>query len=171
MQGGEHPWRSKRWDSCSWGAMVDGDLGAWRFGPCPVSSPKPASQQSGPLPAGGEGSACCLPPKPAMMSGAPSSELHPPWKPCSLQLPVRHDHLGGDVIERGEGDRCPPSLVQVQILRACGCLLDLWEVFNVAVGSTCPWLKRFKEKMTMSTMVLKAGPTSKEISVTNTHRR
>ena len=138
MQGGEHPWRSKRRDSCSWGAMVDGDLGAWRFGPCPVSSPKPASQQSGPLPAGGEGSACCLPPKPAMMSGAPSAELHPPWKPCSLQLPVRHDHLGGDVIERGEGDRCPPSLVQVQILRACGCLLDLWEVVQCGRGLYLP---------------------------------
>ncbi|XP_004004032.2 protein AMBP [Ovis aries] len=62
-----------------------------------------------------------------------------------------------------------PDDIQVQENFDLSRIYGKW--FNVAVGSTCPWLKRFKDKMTMSTVVLKAGPTSKEISVTNTHRR
>lgn len=38
----------------------------------------------------------------------------------------------------GEGDRRPPGLVQVQMLRACGCLLDLWEVVQCGRGLHLP---------------------------------
>lgn len=41
----------------------------------------------------------------------------------------------------------------------------------MAVGSTCPWLKRFKDKMTMGTLMLGEGASEREISVTKTHRR
>ncbi|XP_046307193.1 protein AMBP isoform X1 [Marmota monax] len=43
--------------------------------------------------------------------------------------------------------------------------------FNLAVGSTCPWLKRIKDKMSVSTLVLGEGATASEISVIHTHWR
>ena len=111
-------------------------MGIWT-----LSSEQPKaciSAESGPLTVGRVGSTCHLSPKPAMMPGVPSSGLHPPWKPRSPQLSVRHDPLGGEVTARGEGDRRPPGLVQVQMLRACGCLLDLWEVVQCGRGLHLP---------------------------------
>uniref|UniRef100_A0A8C5KYA3 Protein AMBP n=1 Tax=Jaculus jaculus TaxID=51337 RepID=A0A8C5KYA3_JACJA len=43
--------------------------------------------------------------------------------------------------------------------------------FNLAVGSTCPWLKRVKDKMSVSALVLRQGATEKEIGMTSTHWR
>ncbi|KAM6182442.1 protein AMBP [Erethizon dorsatum] len=43
--------------------------------------------------------------------------------------------------------------------------------FNLAVGSTCPWLKRIKDRLSMSTMVLRKGATEAQISATHTHWR
>jgi hypothetical protein len=43
--------------------------------------------------------------------------------------------------------------------------------FNLAIGSTCPWLKRVKDKMSMSTLVLSKGATEAEISMIRTHWR
>ncbi|XP_047381667.1 protein AMBP [Sciurus carolinensis] len=43
--------------------------------------------------------------------------------------------------------------------------------FNLAIGSTCPWLKRIKDRMSMSTLVLGEGTTEAEISTIQTHWR
>ncbi|MCQ7614298.1 BPTI/Kunitz-type proteinase inhibitor domain-containing protein, partial [Salmonella enterica] len=43
--------------------------------------------------------------------------------------------------------------------------------FNVAIGSTCPWLKRFVDRMAMSTLVLGAGDGEGQLSVTSRHWR
>ncbi|OBS67002.1 hypothetical protein A6R68_04459 [Neotoma lepida] len=43
--------------------------------------------------------------------------------------------------------------------------------FNLAVGSTCPWLRKIKDKISMSTLVLQEGATEAEISVTSTRWR
>ncbi|CAO2587809.1 Protein AMBP [Lemmus lemmus] len=43
--------------------------------------------------------------------------------------------------------------------------------FNLAVGSTCPWLRRIKDKMSVSTLVLQGGATEAEISTTSTRWR
>ncbi|XP_032491362.1 protein AMBP [Phocoena sinus] len=62
-----------------------------------------------------------------------------------------------------------PDDIQVQENFDLSRIYGKW--FHVAVGSTCPWLKRFKDKMTMSSLVLGEGATDREISVTNTHWR
>lgn len=41
----------------------------------------------------------------------------------------------------------------------------------MAVGSTCPWLKKFMDRMSMSTLVLGEGPTDRELSMTSTRWR
>ncbi|EDL31123.1 alpha 1 microglobulin/bikunin, isoform CRA_b [Mus musculus] len=43
--------------------------------------------------------------------------------------------------------------------------------YNLAVGSTCPWLSRIKDKMSVSTLVLQEGATETEISMTSTRWR
>ncbi|MDL1139885.1 BPTI/Kunitz-type proteinase inhibitor domain-containing protein, partial [Yersinia pestis] len=43
--------------------------------------------------------------------------------------------------------------------------------FQLAVGSTCPWLKRVQHRMSVSTLVLGEGASEAEISVTQTHWR
>ncbi|XP_042534641.1 protein AMBP [Dipodomys spectabilis] len=62
-----------------------------------------------------------------------------------------------------------PDDIQVQenfdILRIYG----KW--FNLAIGSTCPWLKTVADKMSVSTLVLGRGPTDAEISMTSTRWR
>ncbi|XP_020938995.1 protein AMBP isoform X1 [Sus scrofa] len=62
-----------------------------------------------------------------------------------------------------------PNDIQVQENFDLSRIYGKW--FHVAVGSTCPWLKRFKDKMTMGTLMLGEGATEREISVTKTHRR
>ncbi|XP_052573012.1 protein AMBP-like isoform X1 [Peromyscus californicus insignis] len=43
--------------------------------------------------------------------------------------------------------------------------------FNLAIGSTCPWLRKIKDKISMSTLVLQEGETEAEISVSSTRWR
>ncbi|XP_036033217.1 protein AMBP [Onychomys torridus] len=43
--------------------------------------------------------------------------------------------------------------------------------FNLAIGSTCPWLRKIKDKISMSTLVLQEGQTEAEISVSSTRWR
>lgn len=43
--------------------------------------------------------------------------------------------------------------------------------YLVAMGSTCPWLARFKGRLTVSTMMLREGATERQISTTSTHWR
>ncbi|KAB1280058.1 Protein AMBP [Camelus dromedarius] len=62
-----------------------------------------------------------------------------------------------------------PNDIQVQENFDLSRIYGKW--FLVAVGSTCPWLKRFKDKMTVSTLVLGEGATKREISTTNIHWR
>ncbi|KAI5138421.1 Protein Ambp [Manis pentadactyla] len=63
----------------------------------------------------------------------------------------------------------PPDNIQAQenfnLLRFYG----KW--FHVAMGSTCPWLKRLKDRLTISTLVLGEGVMEQEISMTSTHWR
>uniref|UniRef100_A0A673UNS5 Kinesin-like protein n=1 Tax=Suricata suricatta TaxID=37032 RepID=A0A673UNS5_SURSU len=63
----------------------------------------------------------------------------------------------------------PPEDIQVQENFAISRIYGKW--FHVAVGSTCPWLKKFMHRMSMSTLVLGEGPTDKEISMTSTRWR
>ncbi|XP_006890819.1 PREDICTED: protein AMBP [Elephantulus edwardii] len=43
--------------------------------------------------------------------------------------------------------------------------------FNLAIASTCPWLKRIRNKLSISTLVLGEGATESEISTTSTRWR
>ncbi|XP_066112536.1 protein AMBP [Saccopteryx bilineata] len=43
--------------------------------------------------------------------------------------------------------------------------------FHVAIGSTCPWLVRIKDRLTMSTLLLREGVTERQISTTSTRWR
>lgn len=62
-----------------------------------------------------------------------------------------------------------PGSIQVQENFDLSRIYGKW--FHVAIGSTCPWLKRFKDKMSVSTLVLGAGTSENEISTTNTRWR
>ncbi|XP_039096262.1 protein AMBP [Hyaena hyaena] len=63
----------------------------------------------------------------------------------------------------------PPNDIQVQENFAISRIYGKW--FHVAIGSTCPWLKKFMDRMSMSTLVLGEGATDKEISMTSTRWR
>ncbi|XP_047686962.1 kinesin-like protein KIF12 isoform X4 [Prionailurus viverrinus] len=63
----------------------------------------------------------------------------------------------------------PPDDIQVQENFDISRIYGKW--FHVAMGSTCPWLKKFMDRMSMSTLVLGEGATDKEISMTSTRWR
>nr|XP_025858478.1 protein AMBP [Vulpes vulpes] len=63
----------------------------------------------------------------------------------------------------------PPDDIQVQENFDLSRIYGKW--FHVAVGSTCPWLKKFMDRMSMSTLVLGDGPTDRELSMTSTRWR
>ncbi|XP_006142874.1 protein AMBP, partial [Tupaia chinensis] len=63
-----------------------------------------------------------------------------------------------------------PIDIQVQENFEVSRIFGKW--FNVAIGSTCPWLKRiFRDKMAVSTLVLGESATEAEISMTSTRWR
>ncbi|XP_060107483.1 protein AMBP [Heteronotia binoei] len=43
--------------------------------------------------------------------------------------------------------------------------------YEIAVGSTCPWLKKYKDRYTMGTLVVAPGQSREEISMTTTRLR
>nr|XP_056716100.1 protein AMBP [Euleptes europaea] len=43
--------------------------------------------------------------------------------------------------------------------------------YEIAVGSTCPWMKKYKDRYTMGTVVVEQGQSNKEISMTSTRLR
>ena len=43
--------------------------------------------------------------------------------------------------------------------------------YSLAIGSTCPWVKRIKDDMSVGTLVLQEGTTDAEISMTSTKWR
>ncbi|XP_012998119.1 protein AMBP isoform X1 [Cavia porcellus] len=43
--------------------------------------------------------------------------------------------------------------------------------YSLAIGSTCPWLKRIKDRLSVDTMVLGKGATEAQMSTTRTHWR
>ncbi|XP_048368981.1 protein AMBP [Sphaerodactylus townsendi] len=43
--------------------------------------------------------------------------------------------------------------------------------YDIVVGSTCPWLKKYKDRYTMGTMVVGPGQSDREISMTTTRLR
>ncbi|XP_001488384.1 protein AMBP [Equus przewalskii] len=63
----------------------------------------------------------------------------------------------------------PPADIQVQENFDLSRIYGKW--FLVAMGSTCPWLKKIKDRMTISTLVLGEGATDGEISTTSTRWR
>ncbi|XP_053421048.1 protein AMBP [Nycticebus coucang] len=63
----------------------------------------------------------------------------------------------------------PPDDIQVQENFDISRFYGKW--YNVAIGSTCPWLKKIKDRLTTSTLVLGEGMTEAEISMTSTHWR
>ncbi|XP_075415148.1 protein AMBP [Tenrec ecaudatus] len=63
----------------------------------------------------------------------------------------------------------PPDDIQVQENFDLSRIYGKW--FNVAIGSTCPWLKKFQSRLSMSTLVLGDGVTDTEISTTSTRWR
>ncbi|XP_006865791.1 PREDICTED: protein AMBP [Chrysochloris asiatica] len=62
-----------------------------------------------------------------------------------------------------------PDDIQVQENFDLSRIYGKW--FNIAIGSTCPWLKRFQTRMSMSTLVLGEGATDTEINTTSTRWR
>ncbi|XP_058158490.1 protein AMBP [Dasypus novemcinctus] len=63
----------------------------------------------------------------------------------------------------------PPDDIQVQENFNLSGIYGKW--FNVAIGSSCPWLKKLKGRLTVSTLVLGEGTTEDEISTTSTRWR
>ncbi|XP_037654281.1 protein AMBP isoform X2 [Choloepus didactylus] len=63
----------------------------------------------------------------------------------------------------------PPDDIQVQENFDISRMYGKW--FKVAIGSTCPWLKKIKDRLAVSTLVLEEGATQAEISSTSTHWR
>ncbi|XP_045152477.1 protein AMBP [Echinops telfairi] len=63
----------------------------------------------------------------------------------------------------------PDDDIQVQENFDLSRIYGKW--FNVAIGSTCPWLKKFQSRLSMSTLVLGDGATDTEISTTSTRWR
>ncbi|XP_008582131.1 PREDICTED: protein AMBP [Galeopterus variegatus] len=63
----------------------------------------------------------------------------------------------------------PPDDIQVQENFDLSRIYGKW--FNVAIGSTCPWLKRIMDKLAVSTLVLREGATEAEIGMTSTRWR
>ncbi|NXW71386.1 AMBP protein, partial [Hirundo rustica] len=43
--------------------------------------------------------------------------------------------------------------------------------FDIAIGTTCKWMKNYKEKFSMGTLVLGPGPSANQISATSTRLR
>lgn len=43
--------------------------------------------------------------------------------------------------------------------------------YAIALGTTCKWLKKYKERYLMGTLVVAPGDTSNELSVTSTRLR
>lgn len=43
--------------------------------------------------------------------------------------------------------------------------------YDVAIGTTCGWMKHYKEKFSMGTLVLGPGPSTDQISATSTRLR
>ncbi|XP_076998609.1 protein AMBP [Tamandua tetradactyla] len=62
-----------------------------------------------------------------------------------------------------------PDDIQVQENFNVSRIYGKW--FNVAMGSTCPWLKKLKGRLTVSTLVLEEGATRTDISTTSTRWR
>ncbi|KAM6170023.1 protein AMBP [Rhynchocyon petersi] len=63
----------------------------------------------------------------------------------------------------------PQDDIQVQENFNLSRIYGKW--FNVAIGSTCRWLKKFQSKLSISTLVLQEGATDTEISATSTRWR
>ncbi|ELK26643.1 Protein AMBP [Myotis davidii] len=62
-----------------------------------------------------------------------------------------------------------PDNIQVQENFDVSRFYGKW--FHVAIGSTCPWLVRFKDRLTMSALLLREGATERQISTTITRWR
>lgn len=43
--------------------------------------------------------------------------------------------------------------------------------YDIAIGTTCKWMKNYKEKFSMGTLVLGPGPSTDQISATSTRLR
>ncbi|XP_004677464.1 PREDICTED: protein AMBP [Condylura cristata] len=63
----------------------------------------------------------------------------------------------------------PSEDIQVQENFDVSRIYGKW--FHVAIGSTCQWMKKFMDRMTVSTLVLGEGDTEGEISMTSTRWR
>ncbi|XP_014637406.1 PREDICTED: protein AMBP [Ceratotherium simum simum] len=62
-----------------------------------------------------------------------------------------------------------PDDIQVQENFDISRIYGKW--FLVAMGSTCPWLKKLKDRISISTLVLGEGATERELSTTSTRWR
>ncbi|KAM4877032.1 protein AMBP isoform 2-T2 [Thomomys bottae] len=65
----------------------------------------------------------------------------------------------------------PAALDDIQVQENFDILRIYGKWFNLAIGSTCPWLRSVVDKMSVSTLVLGRGPTDAEVSVTSTRWR
>uniref|UniRef100_A0A8C8ZKG6 Protein AMBP n=1 Tax=Prolemur simus TaxID=1328070 RepID=A0A8C8ZKG6_PROSS len=63
----------------------------------------------------------------------------------------------------------PPDDIQVQENFNVSRIYGKW--YNLAIGSTCPWLKKIKDRLSISTLVLGEGATEAEVSMTSTQWR
>ncbi|XP_008048352.1 protein AMBP [Carlito syrichta] len=86
------------------------------------------------------------------------------WSPGALVL-----LLTACLVVSADPVPLPPDDIQVQENFNVSRIYGKW--YNLAIGSTCPWLKRIKDKMAVSTLVLGEGTTEAELSMTSTHWR
>lgn len=53
-----------------------------------------------------------------------------------------------------------------------GCPLQVYgKWYAIALGTTCKWMKKYKDRYLMGTLEVAAGDSSKELSVTSTRFR
>uniref|UniRef100_G1TSY8 Protein AMBP n=2 Tax=Oryctolagus cuniculus TaxID=9986 RepID=G1TSY8_RABIT len=111
---------------------------------------------------GGRGPSVCRPSLSETAEATKPRTMPTPWALLLLLLavclPVRADPVP-----------TLPDDIQVQENFELSRIYGKW--YNLAVGSTCPWLKRIKDRMAVSTLVLGEGTSETEISMTSTHWR
>ncbi|XP_012496649.1 PREDICTED: protein AMBP [Propithecus coquereli] len=85
------------------------------------------------------------------------------WSPRALLL------LLGACLAVSADPVPPPDDIQVQENFNVSRIYGKW--YNLAIGSTCPWLKKIKDQLAVSTLVLGEGATEAEVSMTSTRWR
>uniref|UniRef100_A0A8C5JQK8 Lipocalin/cytosolic fatty-acid binding domain-containing protein n=1 Tax=Junco hyemalis TaxID=40217 RepID=A0A8C5JQK8_JUNHY len=95
------------------------------------------------------------------LSGPCTLHHHLPVSPCIRNIWTLHKPRRCPTLVRGaHGANVSPISLQ---------MYGKW--FDIAIGTTCKWMKNYKEKFSMGTLVLGPGPSTDQISTTSTRLR